>query len=255
MDKSSLEKCTDELSQQFWNNQNIREKLNNTVPLKDIHAATIYGVYLVGGHGPMVDLYDCKELTILVENVYLKGGILGAVCHGPVGLLCAKYHGAPLLKDKEVTAWSNNEEKQVGWDKCLPFLLENKLREIGAEVKLAEPYQPNVVISDRIITGQNFASAQLLGEKMAHMLNDFWPSYLEKQTLQVGTYAPGIEHKPGVAPIFREHAVEHQPHGESASLPSDWSQVSQQPQKGVDVVNKPKLPQQPGYSEELNKRH
>ena len=44
-------------------------------------------VYLVGGHGTMWDFPDSEGLQNLVASVYNNGGLVGAVCHGPAGLL------------------------------------------------------------------------------------------------------------------------------------------------------------------------
>uniref|UniRef100_UPI0028BE0A7F DJ-1/PfpI family protein n=1 Tax=Citricoccus sp. TaxID=1978372 RepID=UPI0028BE0A7F len=44
-------------------------------------------VYLVGGHGTMWDFLNTEGLQNLVASVYNAGGVVGAVCHGPAGLL------------------------------------------------------------------------------------------------------------------------------------------------------------------------
>jgi putative intracellular protease/amidase len=45
----------------------------------------------------------------------LAGKIISAVCHGPAGLVLAKgADGAPLIKGKKVTGFTNTEEEAVG---------------------------------------------------------------------------------------------------------------------------------------------
>lgn len=43
------------------------------------------------------------------------GKVISAVCHGPAGLVLAKgADGAPLIKGKKVTGFTNTEEEAVG---------------------------------------------------------------------------------------------------------------------------------------------
>jgi putative intracellular protease/amidase len=43
------------------------------------------------------------------------GKIVGAVCHGPIGLILAKNaEGKPLVSGKRVTGFTNSEEEAVG---------------------------------------------------------------------------------------------------------------------------------------------
>lgn len=51
--------------------------------------------------------------------VYENGGVVGAVCHGPIALCNIKLsNGDLILKGKEVTGFCNEEEDAAGlWDK------------------------------------------------------------------------------------------------------------------------------------------
>lgn len=86
----------------------------------------------------MFDLPKSSALADKLMKIWKRGGALGAVCHGPVGLTQMKdpETGEHFLKDRKVTGFSNSEEKSVGKDittgtrQTIPFLLEDKLREI-----------------------------------------------------------------------------------------------------------------------------
>jgi putative intracellular protease/amidase len=60
----------------------------------------------------------------------------------------------------------------VALDDVVPFLLEDRLRERGATVIPATAFQPQVVTSARIVTGQNPASAKGVGLAITKLLED-----------------------------------------------------------------------------------
>ena len=46
--------------------------------------------------------------------------MVGSVCHGPAAFVNVKVDGDYMVKGKEVTAFSDSEEKAVGKDKARP---------------------------------------------------------------------------------------------------------------------------------------
>ena len=54
--------------------------------------------------------------------------IVGAVCHGPAGLLPVTLsNGRPLLEDMVITGFTREEEVDFGTIDKIPYLLEEKL--------------------------------------------------------------------------------------------------------------------------------
>ncbi|KAI1183899.1 ThiJ/PfpI family protein [Nemania serpens] len=125
-------------------------------------------LFYPGGHGPMFDLVDDADSLALIAEFVAKGRPVAAVCHGPVVFLNAKRHdGTPLLAGREATGFSNAEEDAVGMSEFMPFLLEDRIRGVGAMYRKAgEPWGELVVVQDggKLITGQNPASAKGVGE-------------------------------------------------------------------------------------------
>lgn len=121
--------------------------------------------------------------------------IIGAVCHGQGALLAAQathiLHKRSILYGKNVTGFSNTEEETIGFTKDIPFLLEDKLVELGGKyTKANEPFGAHVVIDGNLITGgqslgslgrdsfnetelsgQNPASSKPIGEALLAALN------------------------------------------------------------------------------------
>jgi putative intracellular protease/amidase len=113
-------------------------------------------VLFIGGPGAMFDFPRNRELREVANHIYQKGGIIAAIGHGAAALLDLKDpSGAPLIKNKQVTANTTEEDSDMHLEKDLPFSIERKLSEIGAEFKKASKFANNVVVDGRIITGQN----------------------------------------------------------------------------------------------------
>ncbi len=143
--------------------------LRQTTRLDEVDYKQYEALFLPGGHGPMFDLANDLKLKEIVEYFYEHKKIISALCHGPAGLILAKTkNGESILKDKKVTCFTNKEENIKRLDEDVPFLLETKLRELGARFEDGAPWSEHVCVSDdcKIITGQNPQSSLLLAEKI-----------------------------------------------------------------------------------------
>ena len=167
VDPHSLQMAPD-LDWQWYDDKQFMTRLGTTLSPGQVKADEYSVIYYTGGHGVMYDFVDNQPLQDLARKVYENKGIVAAVCHGVVGLLNIKLSdNSLLLKDRQVTGFSNTEEKLVELDKVVPFLTENELGARGGSYsKHDDPWQPYVVADDRLITGQNPASTALLAEKV-----------------------------------------------------------------------------------------
>jgi len=128
-------------------------KLDSSVPLSKITVADFDILFLSGGHGTCVDFPD--GMSKLVTDAYAAGKVVGAVCHGPMGLVNAKDGDKPLVAGKKVAAFSDVEEGQVQLTEKVPFLLEAKVKEQGAIYVPGDPWSETAVLDGRLATGQN----------------------------------------------------------------------------------------------------
>ena len=116
---------------------------------------------------------DSADLQSLVAAVHDAGGVVGAVCHGPAGLVDVELaNGLRIVEGRRVAAFTNAEEDEVGKSDVVPFLLEDKLVEQGADVRTAPNWTENVVVDDRLVTGQNPQSAAGVAKEMTKLLTE-----------------------------------------------------------------------------------
>jgi putative intracellular protease/amidase len=150
--------------------------LASTVKLADVKAEDFDTVFYPGGHGPMWDLAESPESIALLEAFYNCGKPIALDCHSPGVLRHVTYQGAPLVKGKHVTGFTNGEEEEMQLTKVVPFLVEDELMRLGAIFEKMADWKPFFVIDGRLITGQNPASStvtaqalmKFLGERAAH---------------------------------------------------------------------------------------
>jgi putative intracellular protease/amidase len=129
-------------------------------------------VFIPGGHAPMEDLPGSMPLGRILTELYHTGRVVAAVCHGPAALLSATTdQGGWLFAGSTLTAFTNEEERQAGLADKAPWLLETRLRELGARFQLSEPWEPHVVVDDNLVTGQNPASSQATADRTLEELH------------------------------------------------------------------------------------
>ena len=160
-----------EYTKRLEGDKDAKEKLNNTMVLADIAPDEYDILFIPGGHGPMWDLSQDKDMKKIVEDFYNMKKIISAVCHGRAGLLQAVVkNGDSILKNKRVTAFTNSEEQIVKLDKTVPFSLEDRLKELGGNFEKTDNFKPFVISDGQIITGQNPASAIVAARRVVEIL-------------------------------------------------------------------------------------
>jgi putative intracellular protease/amidase len=74
------------------------------------------------------------------------------------------------VKDKRVTAFSDEEEEAVGLAGVVPFSLEDALKKNGAHYERGPAWQSYVVTDGKLVTGQNPASSEAAAEDLLRLL-------------------------------------------------------------------------------------
>ncbi len=156
----------------FLDDAAVMTQLTQTPTPAALNAAEYAAIFYAGGHGAMWDLATDVALATLAADIYAHGGVVAAVCHGPAGLVnIQQADGSYLVAGKTVAAFTNAEEAAVGLTDVVPFLLETTLAARGAHVTTAPNFQQHTAVSERLVTGQNPASATAVAQHVVAVLS------------------------------------------------------------------------------------
>ena len=127
----------------------------------------------------MFDLVTDPASHSILRTLHASSRIIAAVCHGPAAIAKVKLgDGTFLIANSTVTGFSNAEEVSYGYEKYMPFSLEDALdaNSGGGFRKAEEQWGPYVVVAQegRLMTGQNPASARPLAEAVLERLMGRW---------------------------------------------------------------------------------
>jgi putative intracellular protease/amidase len=162
---------TDEVNARYWNDSAFRDALRHTQRLGDVDASKYAAVFFAGGHGAMWDFPGNADVQLVTRAIYEAGGVVGAVCHGPAALVDVTLgDGTYLVAGKNLSAFTDEEERAVQLDHVVPFLLASTLTQRGAHHHPAPSWTAKVVVDGRLVTGQNPQSAAGVGAAIRYLL-------------------------------------------------------------------------------------
>jgi putative intracellular protease/amidase len=169
--KSDLPESQTDAMARFKQDASAQKALAQTAKLADMKSQDFDTVFYVGGHGPMWDLAESADSIALLESFYNSGKPIALVCHSPGVLRHVSHKGAPLVKGKHVTGFTNGEEEAVTLTHVVPFLVEDELMRLGAIFEKVVNWQPFHVVDGRLITGQNPASSTGAAQALLSLLS------------------------------------------------------------------------------------
>jgi putative intracellular protease/amidase len=168
--KSDTPEGQTETTARFKKDPAAQAVLASTVKLADVRAEDHDAVFYPGGHGPMWDLAEDATSIALIEAFYNAGKPVAAVCHGPGVLHRVTFQGAPIVKGKRVTGFTNEEEEAVQLTNVVPFLVEDELKRLGGKFEKVANWQSFAVTDGNLITGQNPASSTAAAQHLLRRL-------------------------------------------------------------------------------------
>lgn len=159
----------DMVSKGFLSDQRLVDRLETTIPLKDVHPEGYDAVHVVGGGGAAIDLYPNVDLARILEHFLKTGKIVGTICHGSIALA----NVPKLVAGRRATGFSRAEDAEVeklyGAD-FIPNFPQPVMEKAGILFEHTEPWQLRVVVDGKLISGQNQQSASEYSIAFNHLL-------------------------------------------------------------------------------------
>ncbi|UWQ54717.1 type 1 glutamine amidotransferase domain-containing protein [Leisingera caerulea] len=169
--KSDSEDAQTDATRRFKQDDAAQQALANTVKLSGVEADEFDAVFYPGGHGPLWDLAESADSRKLLESFAAADRPIGAVCHAPGVFRHVKSSdGAPLVKGRRVTGFTNGEEEGVGLTDVVPFLVEDMLKDKGADYRKGDDWASYVEVDGKLVTGQNPASSEAAAKELLALL-------------------------------------------------------------------------------------
>ncbi|KAI0723115.1 class I glutamine amidotransferase-like protein [Earliella scabrosa] len=171
LDPVSAEQYKDDA--RFLEDPAVQQKLATAKKLSDVNANDYDAIFYIGGQGPVIDLATDADNIKLATEFYRAGKVTAAICHGPAALVgVTDAQGTSIFKGRRATAISNAEEDALNIAANVPFLIESRLKELGAQYEKApELWGDCVAVDGTVITGQNPASGTSLGKAIDQALS------------------------------------------------------------------------------------
>jgi D-lactate dehydratase len=132
-----------------------------------------YGLFFASaGHSALYDYPTAKGLQAVAEDIWARGGVVAAVCHGPVllpGVIDPKT-GKSIIEGKTVTGFSVEGElifrilERLKSDHVLTVI--EAVSKVGADYSSPMgPFDDYSITAGRVATGTNPASARSAAER------------------------------------------------------------------------------------------
>ena len=150
-----------------------------------------YGLFFASaGHAALYDYPTARRLQTVAGDVWDRGGIVAAVCHGPVilpGVIDSKT-GKSIIEENTVTGFTIEGEvvlnvfEKLRSDKVL--MVVEAVSKAGANYSSPmHPFDDYSITAGRVITGANPASARSTAERAAKAFNDLQEIKIKKPTI------------------------------------------------------------------------
>ena len=150
-----------------------------------------YGLFFASaGHAALYDYPTARRLQTVAGDVWDRGGIVAAVCHGPVilpGVIDSKT-GKSIIEENTVTGFTIEGEvvlnvfEKLRSDKVL--MVVEAVSKAGANYSSPmHPFDDYSITAGRVITGANPASARSTAERAAKAFNNLQEIKVQKPAI------------------------------------------------------------------------
>ncbi|KAH9477892.1 Glutathione-independent glyoxalase HSP31 [Psilocybe cubensis] len=170
LDESSVKKYGTHQRTQLYKDEESVRFLTDPVhkKLSEVQFRDYDAIFYVGGHGPVIDLPTDKDNIKLIGEVSPPNR--GRAEEWVYNLL-GNADGKLNFAGRTFTGFSNEEEVQVDKVADIPFLLEDRIQDLGGKyVKADKAWGVKIAVDGKLITGQNPASASAVGKALLQAL-------------------------------------------------------------------------------------
>ncbi len=155
----------------------FQDKVKNSILIDNLKIDDYDFVFISGGWGAAYDLGYSEILGEKISQAYYsEKTIIGAVCHGVLGLIKAKDSlGKLIIKNRRMTGVTNKQIKELGID-FTPQHPEDELIKAGAIFESKTAFRDafaDLTITDdnaKFVTGQNQNAGHETPQKMMDIL-------------------------------------------------------------------------------------
>jgi D-lactate dehydratase len=138
-----------------------------------------YGVFFASaGHSALYDYPTAKGLQAIAADIWDRGGVVGAICHGPAimpGIIDSKT-GKSIIEGKTVTGFTIEGElifnilDKLREDKVVPVV--EAVTAVGAHYSTSmNAFDDYSVTSGRVVTGTNPQSGRSAAERIVRVFD------------------------------------------------------------------------------------
>ena len=168
---SQAQDALTDATERFDQDADAQKAFANTVTLDGLKADDYDALFYPGGHGPLWDLANDTKSIALIEAFVAQDKPVAAVCHGPAALVGAKgTDGKPLVSGKNVTGFTNEEEKAVGLEEVVPLSIEDEFKKLGGHYTKKDMWASYAVVDGKLVTGQNPGSSEATADEVMKLL-------------------------------------------------------------------------------------
>lgn len=150
----------------FLNDIEAMYKLENTMPLEAYSLQNFSGVFFVGGQGALWDFPHSAPVQRLITQAYSQDKVIAAIGHGSAALVDVVVNNDFIVNGHSLSVYPDAEQRAMGTDRLIPFLLESRLREQGANIINSDTGRPVCIEDKPFLTAPNAASSAVLGKKL-----------------------------------------------------------------------------------------
>ena len=165
-----------EACDRFLADEELKGKVLESLAIGEVDVAGYDVIFLAGGWGAAFDLGFSEELGRKITEANERGGVIGGVCHGPLGLLKAKADdGSPLVAGRRVTGVTDKQVRELRITST-PQHPETELRRAGARfesvTRFRDPFANHWVVDGNLVTGQNQNAAPMVAREMLRLVSE-----------------------------------------------------------------------------------